>query len=465
MLRRVLSLFGNALPRASIPSTSAAARVDSALAAIANVEASSRARIVAETTSDSATKAGIEGDSSINAAAHRAHHDPLLLARTALTDEQICQAEAPSGLCELAGALYAGVRVPRDTARAGALWLAAARAGHAGALLAVALASTQGVGPISRAPARARGMLGLLADRERLPPAQYALALLLLDDAGITGDGSGGKTLYTATNAARTSPTAVRALELFRAAADSGRCPPAFLNSANCLFAGVGTPGGEPDLAAGEVYLTAAARGGDGHAAADLAARIMRGEISGDKSIAAKWTRVAAEAAHPVAMYNEGVAALSGAGKDGLRDAAVARVWLQRAADAGYFRAAVNLGLLLARGAPPAVPRDSLGAISYLRSAIDIANAAVLRAEKSGRPPPSGIARTVQLITARVESLEAGETVDDDGANSELEVDFESTAARDAALDAIHGAQPGREGASQLQQLLLDASSAGKLAK
>ena len=37
---------------------------------------------------------------------------------------------------------------------------------------AVALASLTGVGPNSRAPARARGMLELLAEKEALPPAQ-----------------------------------------------------------------------------------------------------------------------------------------------------------------------------------------------------------------------------------------------------------------------------------------------------
>ena len=476
MLRRIFSFFGSKLPisTSSTATTkiSPSARVDLALATLARAENNSRIRVAAaekeddEKAAGSSTSTGEAISPTAREVNHqkiaRAHHDPLLIQRLTHTDEHIYTIETSTGLCELAGALFAGVKIPKNVNRAGTFWLAAAKQGHAGALLAVALASVNGLGPISKAPLRARGMLGLLADREKLPPAQYALALLLSDDAQVSIPSR-------ATSESKISQNAIRALALFRAAADSGQCPPARLNTANCLFFGVGTSAGLPDFTTAAVYLEDAAKGGDASAAAELSARILRNEIPGGVGVASKWTRAAAEAGHPVAMYNEGIAALGGGGGGGdvRRDPIAARVWFERSADAGYFRAAVNLGLLLARGSPPLLQKNTKEAALRLRSAAILGRNASVRATEQGRPPPISLMRTLELIDARVAALESGGGgggEDDDvgggvvEGEGELEIDFETTEARDAALDAIAGAAPGEEGAKALQQVLIQAA-------
>jgi TPR repeat protein len=394
MIHRALVSLGLRAPRPS-----AAARVDLALAEFARAEASARATAVPPTATDAS-----------------------LAPQLALSDEQLAASASGAELLALGGALFAGQRVPRDLPRASQLWLSSARKGHAGGMLAVALASATagGVGDITESRARAKGMLELLSVEgggKGLPAAQYALGVLLLSPLA----GPRLERLRELPIDARVSADAVRALSLFRAAADSKKVPPAALNAGACLLAGVGTVDGAPDVAAGTAYLRGAAAAGDALAAAELAARAPPGSAE-----AVELTRAAAAAGHPGAMLLEGLRLLA---SGPAHDLTAARVWLERAADAGVFRAAVNAALIASRGdAATRTPPDAGGAALRWRQAESIAR-------KAGAP-----SKTVDTLQARAAAAERGD-LRGDGASlpdgAELELEFVSTEARDSALAAL----------------------------
>jgi TPR repeat protein len=426
-------------------------------------------------------------------------------ASLARTNRQLNESSTGAQLAALASALASGSDgAPRDIVRASKLWVLAAGKGDLGAALAVGAGSIDGVGAIPRDWTRAHGILTQLAGKTGHPWAHFALATLLLRrllqggaDAAASSSSS-ALDVSALPEAARASPDAQRALASYRLAADSSvpPVPPAWLNLANCLAYGVGTPEARPDPAGASLWLRHAAARGDPLAAAHLAHALSpapkgshsnnpssssssssRFGVVPDAKEAAEWWRAAAVGGHPLAAHNLAIAYLNGTapgcGGEGARtpDPAAALVWFRRAGDAGLWRSSLNAGLLLERGAGPALPRDLRAAAElYGQAAVGAARAlearggagagaddaparAAVEAGARARARLGEVKRKLRALAMTRDAdgkgaVVAEEEVEDADAGSDallldgdydLELTFESPAARDEALRSLLG--------------------------
>jgi TPR repeat protein len=482
MLRRAAGAVMSAL-RGGGARWSPAARLDGALEELANAEA--RARAAAEALAAAAAPPppppaappqllssrpprgarGVPPSPPPPQAPAASGADAALLAAVARGDADLAASLDGAALGAIAGALQEGRLVPRDEARATRLWLLAARKGHRASAFAVALCALEGVGAIPRDWAAAESLLERLAGEGGEPWAAFALSALLLRrvaeaDGGYKGRGGGGSgvpdpaglflNVGALTPAQRAHSLAERALALLRAAAASRRVPPAHLNLANCLFFGVGTPGGVADAAGGAAALREGAAAGDALAAATLAARLDAGAgcVPVDGAEAARHWRAAALGGLAVAMHNVGVGYGWPRG-GGARDVPAALTWFRRAAAAGYAQSNVNLGLLLEAGDPgSALAPDLAGA----EGAYAAAEAALAGAPAATAACGGAGANTLPLarVRARLEAVRAARaegrnSVDATHGEPLAFVPFDSEAERDAALAELQRlARPGR---------------------
>jgi len=385
--------------------------VDGALAEFAAVEAKARARLLQDEPPAAASHPKSKSISlAITASPEDDTESSSILSTLAFPDAHLQKSLTGAELGALAVTLHSGGRgVTRDVPRATRLWVFAASKNHLPSVLAVALASCDGLGVIPRDWDRAEMLLSKLSSPEltgAIPAAKFALATLLLKkllvaaaSAAAAARENKSEVVVGASTGAlfklsglpthlRVSPMATRALLLLRESSegllpktipgadivgddgDGGAArrhpgattttttrtkgmPPALLSLANCLLEGVGTHEGEVRAEEGWAVMEVAARSGDPLAAAawashldDIAATIPGGGKSSSSS--RPFWRLAAEGGHPVAMHNVGVEYCGGL-EGGVKDWAAAKIWFKRSGDMGYWPARVNLGLLLMR--------------------------------------------------------------------------------------------------------------------
>lgn len=296
---------------------------------------------------------------------------------------------------ELAQACYDGKLVSHDLVRASKLWIVAAGKNHLPSILIIGLASIDGFGAIPRDLARARGILSKMAEETGHPWACLAMATLLLKDlvhsqsslASAASDKSysGLLDIRTLTPDSRQSPEAKKALEYYLKAAENN-VPPAWIGLSNCYAYGIGTLDGEPNLPEAAKWLRTAAVRGDPLAAAAYAAQLqgvssiasedaatnensaasksgMPVLVEKDPKSAPTFWKLAAEAGHPAAMHNLGVAYIQGRWGDPQADVVgeeviieeknpkLALYWFARAAEAGFFLSVLNATKIMTLGA------------------------------------------------------------------------------------------------------------------
>ena len=474
---RALIPFGKARPTPT-------ARIDGALAAMANARAA--AARTAVPSPPPGTPRGPELPSPLTS------QTPL----GAVASEQ-GQREAPASpaaaamtareLCDAATAAYAAGR-PSDASR---LWMRAVSEHHdrTGAFY-TALCLADGTGHLPRKPSMAVALLTPLADRVHHGWSQYALAALLIRGRveaalGRRIDGFSADAAQIPAEERPVHADLVRARGLLEAAAAAGGSgvPPAWLALSRACELGVGAA---PDTEAAVRWLRHAAGRGDPMAADAFAGRLFRGDSPGvahaPAEAVAMW-RLAAEAGGSVfAMHNLGVAYLLGAqGADGAHavpvDLAAALVWFSRAGDAGLVRSMVNAGRLLERGGA-GVAADSVAALAWYRraearlrdslggswegagpgdSAYDDGVAArartafrdvqqriaLLAAQPAGGTSPASVAGErvgVDSGPRRGAMAESeGEGAEAESGTNAMVFEFESPAARDAALQRLLG--------------------------
>lgn len=481
------------------------ARLDQALADIANIAAKARERSQeshpkAAPPPLQATAAELPSSrpSGLPSDATATQKQPALTgvhAQLAKTNRDLHAERDGKQLASLAQTLYNGSGgVKKDVVRASKLWVLAAGKGDLTSVLTVGLASIDGCGAIPRDWQRARGILSQLADKAGHPWAHFALATLLLRRkiAEATGEAiptgatatPSSSTPSTASSSAsldlslippplRTHPDCIAALGSYHKAAESNAVPPAWLNLANCYAYGIGcvgsdaaihasgatASGGMPDPVQAAHWLRHAATKGDPIACASYAHALQTGGAGGlfavpvDEKEAGVWWRQAAVGGHPAAQHNLGCAYMRGQApgcENGKPDHPAALIWFRRAAQAGVVRAALNAGLLLERGAE-GVERDLAGAATVLTQAM----AALQRQQTAA----SGAAsrdrdRALSLLAKRAAAVRRKLTVlssgpqasrapavddgDEDAAEYDLVLEFDSPSTRDAFLRSMH---------------------------
>jgi TPR repeat protein len=331
---------------------------------------------------------------------------------------------APAGAA--AAPATSGPPLPRDPAKAAQLWVAAAQRGDGASMFNVALCLVDGIGGMPRDRARAAGILTRLADGAGHAWSAFVLGQLLLAqeveaavaaEAASSGDGGKPATATPPTGLAvdptripparRRSAGCDRAFGYLLSAAKAGVAP-AWLNAANCLYAGVGCDASEAQAAG---WLQKAALSGDPLAAAGLAARYATGTggVPKEPRMAARLWRTAAEGGHPMGAHNVGVGYLTPP-PPGQPDYAAALVWFIRAGEAGYVRSQLNAGAILAQGAT-AVPQDLPAAAGWLRRAREGARAALeaataATASASAAAPAGAVPLRVAMLATQLEEVD-----------------------------------------------------------
>ena len=182
-----------AAPPPSLTPLTPAARVDGALAEFAAAESKSRTLHREGLKLPPSTLPGGGGGSG-GEFSPPTHPDASLIATLASPDATLQKTLTGSALGALAFALHAGKVVPRDVPRATRLWVFAASKNHLPSVLAVALASCDGLGLIPRDWERAEALLVKLSGpevAEPIPAAKFALATLLLRKLAEGGGGGG----------------------------------------------------------------------------------------------------------------------------------------------------------------------------------------------------------------------------------------------------------------------------------
>lgn len=374
----------------------------------------------------------------------------------------LAKGRSPAELGALAGAYFHGSPAPpsaaaftdasaapstasldKDAVKATKLWVAAARKGDPASMFHVALCLIDGTGALPQDRPRAEQLLTKLADGAGHNWSCFVLGTLLLaqvsEAAGVPAAARAGNSLSI--DPARIPPESRRHADCDRAfgyllRAAQANVQPAWLNVGNCYAHGVGT---KPDDRQAVVWLQKAALAGDPLAGVMMASRYASGTGGAPREarMAARLWRSAAEAGHPLAAHNVGVAYLqpggataapgaspapvAAEGGSGGVDYAAALVWFVRAGEAGFVRSQVNAGAIYASGAP-GVPRNPEAARVWLGRARDSVQAAL---DSSHTPPgvgPAGDARRAQLfreqladIDARIAAIDAPPAIDSSG--------------------------------------------------
>jgi TPR repeat protein len=246
--------------------------------------------------------------------------------------QQSAQAGSPEGEHRLALVYALGLAgVPRDDAKAAALFEKAAATGHT----------------------RAQIDLGILYLAGRGVPRDVVLARSWLEKAAASGD---PQALYTLGRAMSDSmgqagPDPVRAADLYRRAAEQGHAL-AGLRYGLALSEGRGV---KADPAAAQRWLTQALHQGQPEAALALGDLAAHTPASRDKAanervvqVALSWYQIAANGGVPSAQFKLGNAYFAGVGV--ARDPAQAQAWYRRAAEQGLPQAQHALGIMLMGG-------------------------------------------------------------------------------------------------------------------
>jgi TPR repeat protein len=390
------------------------ARVDAALAALANARRAAAERHGAAAPRAASGAGGAQTAPSALTATASGLEGQRVQETAALGDAASSQVSGAELSAQAAAAFKR-----KDLKQASLLWLAAAQRRDLTAVFHVALCCADGVGAIPRNPAKAAEILERLA-RVGHSWSQFVLGALLI--RGHIEAATGGQALSGLPLAVTQIPAPERsdnedlkrAFSLLMQAGQSASPPPPAAWLLHCCFEhGVGTPA---DAAQALAWLRRAAAGGDPVAAYVLAARLFNGThgCRRDPAAAVGLWRSAAAHGHIAAMHNLGVAYLRGSGGgtgtsnssegtastgfggDGApaassetalpplsevaRDHPAALVWFSRAGDAGLVRSMVNAGRLLEHGSE-GVARDQRVALARYDAA---------RAELLRRLGPSG---------------------------------------------------------------------------
>ena len=274
--------------------------------------------------------------------------------------QQAAGAGSPEGEHRLALIYALGLAgVPRDDAKAAALFEKAAAAGHT----------------------RAQINLGILYLAGRGVPRDVVLARSWLEKAALSNDPQALYTLGRAMSDAseQAGPDPVRAADLYRRAAEKGHVL-AGLRYGLALSEGFGV---KADPAAAQRWLTQAQERGVPEAAlalGDLAARTpaSRDKAANEKVVKAaiSWYEIAASGGVPSAQFKLANAYFAGVGVT--RDPAQAQAWYTRAAQQGQPQAQYAVGIMLLGGVAGA--KDPVEGYKWL-----------ILAERNGHPDAKSV--------------------------------------------------------------------------
>lgn len=214
---------------------------------------------------------------------------------------------------------------PPDGVRARTWWEKAAEAGHAGAMVNLALLAERSDPPDL---SEARRWFERAA-KSGEPSAMMRLGFLALEQEG--------------------EPDLVAARSWWEKAANAGYLA-AMINLGNLAY-----DSDPPDLDTARGWYEKAAELGDTEAMVQLGFMSLRHQNPSDHQSARAWWEKAAHAGDSDAMFRLGRQAL----QQDSPDLAVARSWLEQAAEAGQAGAMMDLGFMFARMADPADPESA----------------------------------------------------------------------------------------------------------